>query len=1244
MVANHPNPYVGPRSFQINEPLYGRERELRQLTDRLLAERIVLLHSPSGAGKTSLVQAGLIPSLRVEGFYVQPVIRVNLERPQDVLNQTDILWDLEHFNRYTFSALLSLEEAHPADQRLELPRLAGMTLNDYLDFRSQNDRLQDPEFLVFDQFEEILTIDPAERAGKSAFFAQLGLALKNRNRWALFAMREDYLGALEPYVRSVPTYFANTFRLDLLGITAALDAIQRPARSAGMDFIDAAAHKLVDDLRRIQIQRPDGKMETTLGPYIEPVQLQVVCYRLWETLNFSDQDISLDDVAAVGDVDQSLADYYALSVDKAAQATGLSERAIRDWFENRLITAEGIRGQVLMGAESSDGLENRAVRLLENAHMIRAEKRAGATWFELAHDRLIVPVRRSNAAWFQQNLNLFQRQAVVWSQQGRSEGLLLRDQELDEANQLAQSMTLTVNERSYLEACVTLRKREQRDHSLRRNTAIGLAAALVFLLIAIAGLYYANQASARQLRSDAVAQAAQTEAAIQKGEADKQAKISLIRQSGELGAQALVQAQTEPDLAMLLASESRTLQNLLGSDASLEINKYLLTSMSSGPRPIKYLRARAGAVFSVAVSPDSSWVASSGADQAVRIWDIHSGEMLFKLTAHTGPVYSLAFAPNSSPPVLASAGQDGTIRIWQWKDTKSIPQTSILEKFSDPIRTLAYSPDGKLLAFGGDDKLVRVYDLDAQEIKFKLNGYLGGIDKLFISRSGTMLAASDNTNHVRIWNLSTGKPLNSLNPDGEANLNLNPVIFSPESLFTVAGFGTSTVWFDPNSIVLSSYNDLLNQKLIEHTSIIRDMAFSADGTRFATASDDWRIGYCYNYSSYPTPRCRSIIYLNAHNGSVNSLAFSPDDRWLVSGGEDGNVLIWNAYNPYVSRSFFAPPLQGRRWNVEGLAFTPDSKTLASSNWDGSIRLWDIGSGAITNEFYPNQGTLGVIALSPDGTKLAFAAETGPHYIWYLNGDKYRRLPIQTATSGVAFSPDGKWLVSDNDSGKSICLWSMNNQPDICQPLPDNKGTSTFAFSSDSRFLASNLDFGVALWDLSIQPLKPRILGSHADGIFSLAFSPDGKWLASGGSDYTVRLWGLQPSLPGSIILRNSGRFSRRVAFSPDSRMLASANEDWTLRWWDVDSAEPLAAPLKVRFDRLDSIAFSPDGKWLASGSFDGIIDVWPGVMSEWKTTACKIANRNLTYTEWTHYLGSTLPYQKVCPDLPVEPQADSPGH
>ena len=421
------NPYVGPRSFQTGETLYGRDSELRQLLDLLVSERIVLLHSPSGAGKTSLIRAGLIPALQTQGFTVLPPIRVNLAPPSNVP-------EVDSANRYVQSVLQSLSVNETSAEIPTSGEDAGrLTLAGYVDSMVHptstatdephfiyRESQQHDEVLIFDQFEEILTTSPADRDGKEIFFAQLGDLLRNRNRWALFAIREDYLAALAPYTRLVPsTRLRTTYRLDLLGTNAARRAIQAPAQAAGVVFEENAAARLVDDLRKISVQHPDGSVTESQGPYVEPVQLQVVCYRLWQHIQPDDVNIDLEDLAQIGDVDTSLAEYYADQVGRVAVASGVGERAIREWFQNQLITAQGLRGQVNLEPETSGGLPNPAIRQLEDAYLVRGEKRAGVTWFELAHDRLVKPVQMNNSAWLERNLSLLQKQAALWERQGR---------------------------------------------------------------------------------------------------------------------------------------------------------------------------------------------------------------------------------------------------------------------------------------------------------------------------------------------------------------------------------------------------------------------------------------------------------------------------------------------------------------------------------------------------------------------------------------------------------------------------------------------------------------------------------------------------------------------------------------------------------------------------------------------------------------------------------------------------------
>ena len=206
--------------------------------------------------------------------------------------------------------------------RLPLAELAGLSLADYLEPcwpRPAEATTGTATCCIFDQFEEVLTVDPTDRDAKLAFFEQVGQALRDRNRWALFAMREEFVAALDPYLRPIPARFdkGRRYRLDLLGPDAAREAMQGPAAdqdAAGGLHRRSGRASWPTTCGGCRCSSRTGRRGTTLGPYIEPVQLQVVCRRLWDNLAPDDMTIDLDDLAAVGDVDTALRGYYADTV------------------------------------------------------------------------------------------------------------------------------------------------------------------------------------------------------------------------------------------------------------------------------------------------------------------------------------------------------------------------------------------------------------------------------------------------------------------------------------------------------------------------------------------------------------------------------------------------------------------------------------------------------------------------------------------------------------------------------------------------------------------------------------------------------------------------------------------------------------------------------------------------------------------------------------------------------------------
>jgi hypothetical protein len=457
-------PYVGPRPFQKGDKLYGRDREILELSNRLLANHVVLMHALSGAGKSSLINAGLVPSMEGQEFRVLKVVRVNRQpEVRPLAQEAGALApdsaaqnapgpgpaqagapDSEAAapggtapkppNRYALSTLISLEEDRPAKKRMPPEELAGLSLLDYLE-RRQPKRKDAPRkrmLLIFDQFEEVLTLDPAAIEEKKAFFGWLMPVLYDVRYWALFSIRDDYVGGLEPYLGYFPDRLTSRYRLEFLSKDAALDAIRLPAEDAGVYFDKDAAGWLVDELRKITSTDLEGNRIDKPGPFIEPIQLQVVCLRLWKSRRPDPEKITQDDVTKFGNVDTALGDYFDDVLEEIAGDDLRRQRTIRDWFGHQLLTEEGLRSQTPQPYLPRFGLDLQTVGRLIDAYLVRSDQRPDATWYELAHDRLVRPVQVANARWRDQNLQDWQLTAERWDRLGRpaNSDLLLKGEAL----------------------------------------------------------------------------------------------------------------------------------------------------------------------------------------------------------------------------------------------------------------------------------------------------------------------------------------------------------------------------------------------------------------------------------------------------------------------------------------------------------------------------------------------------------------------------------------------------------------------------------------------------------------------------------------------------------------------------------------------------------------------------------------------------------------------------------------------
>jgi WD40 repeat protein len=1161
-----PNPFVGPRAIRQGEPIYGRDHEVLQLLDLLIAERIVLLYSPSGAGKTSLIQAGLIPMLQREGFGVLPVVRVGLDPGHNLTVRSG--------NRYLASTLFSLEGDAADGEKQRTAEIDQVSLGAYLERHGRSDG-HDNQVLVIDALEELLTRDPTDGPTKQRFMTEVGEVLRDRKRWALFAVREDYLGGLEPYLRHVPTRLATTFRLNLLEAPAARAAMQSPAQAAGVVFSDAAASRLVDNLRSVQVQRPEGRVED-LGPYVEPVQLQVVCRRLWERLPPGATEIGTADVDAVGDVDRALAGYYAEQVAAVAHRTRMQERTIREWFDRQLITEQGFRGQVLQGPGGDP--EGQALQLLEDAHLVRSEQRRGATWFELTHDRLVQPIRSDNAVWRVRNLSALQRQAALWNDQHRGEGLLLRGDALVDAERRLQDepVELSATERQFLDACraLALREREaaRRQRWLRWLTAC--LAALLVLTLVTAGI-------ALQQRNRARSSSAQASAA---------ARLAASRQ---LTAEAASTVDDDPRTALLLAIAAQQLHDDADTRASLV---HSLTST-------RYAGTFAGHqldVNSVALSPDGRTLATASADGAVVLWDLARRAPIGKpLSGHRAAVWSVAFSPDRR--TLATAGADGAVVLWDL--ARRAPLGPPLRGHAGEVTAVAFGRDGRTLASAGKDKMVRLWDVARRAPAGQpLSGHRDTIWSVAFSPDGRTLASGGRDRVVRLWDVTDPtRPARLGRPLGGHEQVVNSVAFSPDGRTLATGsYDTSTILWN----VANPGRPVRLRELNGHHNAVTSVVFSANGRSLVTGSLD---ATAIRWDVEGVKLARRGPALQGHGEGVASVAFSRDRGTLATAGADGAVVLWDL----ARRAPLGPPLRGHAGEVTAVAFSPDGGTLATAGADGTVILWEVASPAgpiRVGRLTGHEEAVNSVAFSPDGATLASGGDDKLIRLWDVTRQDLLGQPMtgnDDAVNSVAFSPDGRTLASGGDD-KLVRLWDLTDRarPVLLDPplQGHDQGVAAVAFSPDGATLVSGGDEGnVIFWDVANRTRPARLgkpLTGHRDAVAGVAFSPDGRTLASAGDDRRVMVWDV------------------------------------------ADRARParLGQPLTGHGEAVNSVAFSPDGRTLVAGIDDGTAVPWNltelyALRDGAVDRACSLAGGGLDRDEWSRYV-SGLPHEATCSRRP----------